>query len=400
MPSPEKPQSQSDLAPDGDSTISLDSKEISFVDIFADLPEQNTLRATNPSIRNITDFDIGPEGEASLINIGDQANVDETSFIDTPIIDSPDVVEEFALEETIVENEGFENLEFDLAETVEFTETTKGPPLGVAYASEMTTSPQNLRDISPQDIKRNPASNLTVTGQDIANARPDPAKDEISFEDLPRYVKSVGESKAPPQDNIKQIQPFGIIDKDGNIPQAQSSTSASAIAPASSSLLQPTPVLQGQPNLQQITVPMREVVQNVVQATLKQERTLIRIDPPELGRIQLDFDHSGSGKTIVTLSAETDSVKLMLMERRAFMVSLFEGYGLDDVEIQMGNKFDSDARSSNSQFFSEREDSTHFEDQSDSLTSSDSAEDDFTKGITSHPVSNFQPNNSRLHIRV
>lgn len=127
---------------------------------------------------------------------------------------------------------------------------------------------------------------------------------------------------------------------------------------------------------------------------------MIRIDPPELGRIQLDFDHSGSGKTIVTLSAETDSVKLMLLERRAFMIGLFEGYGLEDVEIKIDNKFDADSQSSGSSTFSDQHEHTNYLVSSEDTEGHSNLADDAEINLTENRLSASHIYENRLHIRV
>lgn len=171
----------------------------------------------------------------------------------------------------------------------------------------------------------------------------------------------------------------------------------STTSPAQQSALQ---VLPAQQNQNFFALPMREIPQTVVQATLKQERTLIRIDPPELGRIQLDFDHTNSGKTIVTLSAETDAARILLLERRNFMMGLFEGYGLDDVEIQIDNAFDSDNQKSNGQFFSNQGSPTDSKELGQNGSSPDLSESAAVPALNNSNTSPSEIETHRLHIRV
>ncbi len=221
-----------------------------------------------------------------------------------------------------------------------------------------------------------------------------------SEDNVSHYIKTHVASPASNQLDITQVQRLvDSLENDG-------SSSFKTLAPTNQLIAAAAPTLhssalvQTQTPLQVLTVPIQNISQNIVQAVLKQESTLIRIDPPELGRIQLDFDHSTSGKTTITLSTETESAKLMLLERRAFMIGLFESHGLDDVEIKLDSNLEKDENSSDRQLFSDRDKSSNFEDKSESLASVSKAENKPENTIKTTIISGHQPDTNRLHIRV
>lgn len=203
--------------------------------------------------------------------------------------------------------------------------------------------------------------------------------------------------------------------KQGNLPTIQSlqstlgtseslATKAPFIGQAISTPLAPAVQPTGQINLnapiQLSQVPVADVTKHIIQATLKQESTLIQIDPPELGRLQLDFDHSNTGKTVITLSAETESLKMMLAERRHAMISLFQNHGLDGVEIQIDAELFRDDPSRDQQFFTAQDGSSnagHLSNPEDQSQETQVVTD--TEQI-SRTLSHAHPETYRLHIRV
>ena len=250
--------------------------------------------------------------------------------------------------------------------------------------------------------KQQAVAALELASQTQPTSNPDLqySQDEASLDTLTKYLKMQDQKALIGQNDTTSFQSLLPVAEELSLSDIKSSVALNPIIQAPSTQLQPLTTVTMQASPQILQVPVRDIAQNIVRATLKQERSLIRIDPPELGRIQLDFDHSSSGKTIVTLSAEIDSVKMMLIERRALMIGIFEGFGLEDVEIQIDNQFDPDNESSSSQLFSNRDDQTQLHNKSESLTNISAPEDIQinTEGKTS--ISNSQHKIHRLHIRV
>lgn len=386
MPSPEKSQTKSDFGAGPQSDIPIQPEEVSFLDTFAGIPAQdqseditNQILLSSPDIQSVeipqteaTTQDV-PELPVAIVELNiDIVNAEPENYAD----------------HTDIETVSTEMILTNAATQTHALETTS--------VLDIAAPPRNSRDVSIQMIERPTSSDLTGRYQEQPTSNRIIAKDEIAFENLPRYVKSVGDSGLASQESLTRFQSLIPASDEGSFRVTQTNLAL----PGSPTLLQTSPLVQAQPNLNILTVPLRDVVQNVVQATINQERTIIRIDPPELGRIQLDFDHSGSGKTIVTLSAEVDSVKLMLMERRAFMIGLFEGHGLDDVEIRIDNKLGSETQSSEGQFFSNQDAPSQYIKTSDPADIAATQEDGAEISLTGNTPSPSQFTNNRLHIRV
>ena len=380
MPSPDKSQSKSHLGAGSQEAIPLHPDEISFNDTFAGLPARDqSEEITNQNLLTSPEI-LSADSLQTEVTAQDIAELTEdTVELNIDIVNAEHV-----------------DIETGLAETVLTDAATQPHGLETTAALDIAAPPRNSRDVSIQMIERPTSSDLTGRYQEQPTSNRIAAKDEIGFESLPRYIKSVGESALHSQESLTRFQSLMPTSDDGGFRVTQTNLAI----PGSPTPLQSSTLIQAPQALQVLTVPMRDVAQNVVQATLNQERTMIRIDPPELGRIQLDFDHSGSGKTIVTLSAEIDSVKLMLIERRAFMIGLFEGHGFDDVEIRIDNDLDADAKSSGGQLFSNQDAPSQYIKTSDSSDTPLTQEDGAKISLTGNTASPSQLTNNRLHIRV
>lgn len=251
-----------------------------------------------------------------------------------------------------------------------------------------------------------PTTNLLSTSspvgkfEGLATPYQQPAEAGPIFEDINQYIKSGVEKTGTVNPNSLSLAPSTKPVSENSNLSATQSNSIILGSPTTFQLPTISSASTAQPLINILTVPVQNVAKKVVQATLKQERTMIRIDPPELGRIQLDFDHSGSGKTIVTLSAETDSVKLMLLERRAFMIGLFEGYGLEDVEVKIDNKFDSDDQASGGHTFPDQNEQPNYIASSEDTESHSNLADDAKTSLTANKLSALHTHENRLHIRV
>ncbi|GHA89388.1 hypothetical protein GCM10009069_10580 [Algimonas arctica] len=95
----------------------------------------------------------------------------------------------------------------------------------------------------------------------------------------------------------------------------------------------------------QPTVTMDKIPQAVVAIALSAKSATLQIDPPELGRIQLDYQFDSQGRTVVTLTPESDAARAALMDRMAIITAALEQGTNSPVDVKLG-----DARDFGSEF--------------------------------------------------
>lgn len=93
------------------------------------------------------------------------------------------------------------------------------------------------------------------------------------------------------------------------------------------------------------TVTLDKLPQTVVAIALTARSATLQIDPPELGRIQLDYQFDSQGRTVVTLTPESDAARAALMDRMASIVAALEQGSDKPIDVQLG-----DARDFGSEF--------------------------------------------------
>ena len=398
MPSPDKfqnkPGPEKDAEPDNSNTIG----QVSFTDTFVDTSAQeNDLEGFTNQIPNSLDLGlVAVNQDDPSTSIRTPVDSGQTSSETTQTSQANDLpmihVPEMILESGTIEP--------DLVEETISNVETKRPSTEMGYAAVPTVKviDPNARTNTPSAVVIPPSASLggSEYPQGATHRSRQTPQDEFSFENYTRYVKTGEAQTLPSQTNLASVQ-SGVPAFEIEIGAIVQTSLSAPMAP--SNFQTPVPI-QGQVGFNVITVPIGDVVSNVVHATLKQDRTLIRIDPPELGRIQIDFDHSGSGKTLVTLSAENDAVKLMLMERRAMMIGLFEAQGLEDIEIHFDSNFESGSETTAGQYFSNRDENAKLNDAPGTTESSLTSEGESSIGSEGNRLSALRFNNSRLNIRV
>lgn len=118
----------------------------------------------------------------------------------------------------------------------------------------------------------------------------------------------------------------------------------------------------------QPTVTMDKLPQAVVAIALSAKSATLQIDPPELGRIQLDYQFDNQGRTVVTLTPESEAARAALLDRMASITAALEQGSNNPVDVKLG-----DARDFGSEFGQASQDSE----------SSNSAQKDGANGPTS-----------------
>lgn len=88
------------------------------------------------------------------------------------------------------------------------------------------------------------------------------------------------------------------------------------------------------------TVTLDKMPQAVVAVALSQRSATIQIDPPELGRIQLEYQFDSQGRTTVTLTPESDATRTALVERMSTITAALEQGSASGVDVKLGNAQD------------------------------------------------------------
>jgi flagellar hook-length control protein FliK len=85
------------------------------------------------------------------------------------------------------------------------------------------------------------------------------------------------------------------------------------------------------------TVTLDKLPQAVVTVALSSRSATIQIDPPELGRIQLDYQFDAQGRTVVTLTPESEAARATLVDRMATITAALEQGSSSGVDVKLGD---------------------------------------------------------------
>lgn len=143
------------------------------------------------------------------------------------------------------------------------------------------------------------------------------------------------------------------------------------------------------------TSTIEKLPQAVVAVALGSRSATIQIDPPELGRIQLDYQFDSQGRTVVTLTPESEAARTALVDRMASITTALEQGTSSGVDVKLGNTQDFGTA------FSEASDGEAGE--RESAPASDSAPELSAGNDSLPPMSGHHiaaDGTARLHIRV
>jgi hypothetical protein len=140
-------------------------------------------------------------------------------------------------------------------------------------------------------------------------------------------------------------------------------------------------------------VTLDKLPQAVVAIALSSKTATLQIDPPELGRIQLDYQFDTQGRTVVTLTPESDAARTALMDRMSSITAALQQGTDTAIDVKLG-----DARDFGAMFEQSGQDSdtsgSGTEGLSDDLTGT-------TQSLATPLMIGPAPDGSeRLHIRV
>lgn len=145
------------------------------------------------------------------------------------------------------------------------------------------------------------------------------------------------------------------------------------------------------------TVTLDKLPQAVVTVALSNRSATIQIDPPELGRIQLDYQFDSQGRTVVTLTPESEAARSALVDRMATITAALEQGSSSGVEVKLGNAQDFGTA------FSDASDGDAGDGEAASTSSSDVSEavknaSEDNLPLMGHHIA--EDGTSRLHMRV
>jgi flagellar hook-length control protein FliK len=89
-----------------------------------------------------------------------------------------------------------------------------------------------------------------------------------------------------------------------------------------------------------VPVTLDKIPQAVVTVALTARSATLQIDPPELGRIQLDYQFDVQGRTVVTLTPETDAARAALAERMSSITASLQAQAGGEIDVKLGSSQD------------------------------------------------------------
>lgn len=89
-----------------------------------------------------------------------------------------------------------------------------------------------------------------------------------------------------------------------------------------------------------VPVTLDKIPQAVVTVALSARSATLQIDPPELGRIQLDYQFDVQGRTVVTLTPETDAARAALAERMSSITASLQAQAGGEIDVKLGSSQD------------------------------------------------------------
>ncbi len=89
-----------------------------------------------------------------------------------------------------------------------------------------------------------------------------------------------------------------------------------------------------------VPVTLDKIPQAVVTVALTARSATLQIDPPELGRIQLDYQFDVQGRTVVTLTPETDAARAALAERMSAITASLQAQTGGEIDVKLGSSQD------------------------------------------------------------
>lgn len=96
--------------------------------------------------------------------------------------------------------------------------------------------------------------------------------------------------------------------------------------------------IHSMPNTGPVT--LDKLPQTVVALAMNSQSATLQIDPPELGRIQLEYQFDTQGKTVITLVPESDAARTALAERMASISAALSQNAPGEVDVRLGDAND------------------------------------------------------------
>ena len=88
------------------------------------------------------------------------------------------------------------------------------------------------------------------------------------------------------------------------------------------------------------SVPMQKVAEALARVTQNQDRLTVRLDPPELGRVTVEFQFDSQRNVTAVISAENADIGSQLREKSEFFFKSLKLAGFDDINLSFETQSD------------------------------------------------------------
>ena len=221
----------------------------------------------------------------------------------------------------------------------------------VALSPDIVTAENNPR-IIPQDVKSE-VRNQTLNVPTIADSpSPDTQTGKYGSQN-----QSSGQDKGPPPQPLPQSAPVNEAPIIATALTPDTSQNFIVRAPeiasiASLSQIGSSPVLQG--NIQTSHIAVQQVGEALMRLTDKSGDIVVRLDPAELGRININFTFDKGNTVHAHVIAETSSTAAILRERADVLNLQLKQAGFENINLSFDTASDSSNKSGFGSQFSDR----------------------------------------------
>lgn len=219
--------------------------------------------------------------------------------------------------------------------------TAQGPtqtPLMVISAADGSALPQNtLRSQATADGSSAEPELLSAEAAELdAKVKADLSGSTVKLGEAAHFDRLLSSTPHPADTRIT-VGTSDLSFVGQSLSAGISTPTLSPITGAGAPLLQTAfQAMTGQPAI----VTLDKIPQAVVAVSLTAKGATLQIDPPEMGRIQLDYQFDVQGRTVVTLTPESEAARAALIDRMATITAALEQGGRGAVDVQIADARD------------------------------------------------------------
>ena len=346
--------------PDADAADALALPAPSDPAVAPDADAADALALPPPS-----DPAVAPDAEAALAEV-------ETAPVDSGTRPIPDRVARIAAAQSAPNAASEINTEFESNRPAsESSRTAQGTPPSTDAAPDRTVTAKPEKTVAP-DIQTDapahsdvPAKATTATHENT----PRPTRLDLfqASGDEPLRIQRGQDAAEPPMTEIKDAVMRGVSDvsagadkltlaglktaavnltTDAPLTFADSVVTAAQVQSASSQTV-PTGMIPTQPAVQ-IAAPndiTAIILNNIRNIADPQEQLIIQLDPPELGRVSIDFKFDAQGVQQITVTTENPEALKRLRELHFELTNALRDHGLSEKNMSFRQHSDGQSRS-------------------------------------------------------